>query len=448
MLQSIYTRLPEPIKQIFKSELIRRIVKNSGYMFSGTSLSAAISMLQSILTARLLGVANFGVLGAITTFTSSINKLASFRMSELVIKYVGQYTEKNDHQRAAAVFKAAALTEVVASCVAFSLIWLLAPLGARYFAKDPSATNLFIVYGLIVLANLIAESSTGLLQIFDRFRRMALLDVAGSLLTLLIIAITYLTKGGLFQVLLAYLIGKTLGALGFTVTALVEATHRWGRGWWQSPLSLLRPKLSELAHFAISTNISASLSLVNKDSELLWVSLFRTPTETGYYKLALSLANLVQMPVSPLPQTTYPELSRETARENWGNVRHVLRQGSLLAASYSILATLVLIILGRPLIQTLYTPAFLPAYPALAILLIGFLAANTFYWRRIALLALGRPDFPAKLNLVLASLKVLGIILLVPRYGYLANATLLAAFYWVGSMVSVLKIRSLMSQRE
>jgi O-antigen/teichoic acid export membrane protein len=80
--------------------------------------------------------------------------------------------------------------------------------------------------------------------------------------------------------------------------------------------------------------------------------------------------------------------------------------------------------------------------------LIGFLAANTFYWRRIALLALGRPDFPAKLNLVLASLKVLGIILLVPRYGYLANATLLAAFYWVGSMVSVLKIRSLMSQRE
>ncbi len=192
--------------------------------------------------------------------------------------------------------------------------------------------------------------------------------------------------------------------------------------------------------------ISSTISLVTKDSEILWVSFLSGPLQAGYYKLALALANIVQMPIDPLPQATYPELSRQVARQNWNNLRYILRQGSRLAGGYSLIMTLILVLLGRQLIQLLYKPEFLPAYPALIILLIGLLVANTFYWRRIALLALGRADFPAKVNLLLASLKIVGIFLLVPSYGYLASAALLAGFYITGSVISVLKIRSLVTQ--
>jgi O-antigen/teichoic acid export membrane protein len=98
--------------------------------------------------------------------------------------------------------------------------------------------------------------------------------------------------------------------------------------------------------------------------------------------------------------------------------------------------------LGRPLINFFYTADFLPAYPALLILLVGFLFANTFFWNRTALLAIGLPDFPTKVNLVLAALKLLGIFLLVPVYGYLASAALLAGSYILGVTVSALKMRS------
>ncbi len=445
MLNAILTRLRERFHNLIQSEIIRRLVKNSGYLFSTTGISAGLSMVQGILVVRLLGVANYGILGAIITFTSVVNKFASFRMSELVIKYIGQFSEIGDHKRAAAVFKAAALTEMSASLLAYGLIWVLAPLGARYLAKDASLANWFSLYGLIVLANLISESSTGLLQIFDRFRRMAALGVIQSMVTLAIVTLAYLTNGGLLQILQAYLAGKIVGALGLTVAAILEANRRWGNGWWRASLSLLRPQVRELANFAISTNISASLSLVNKDSELLWVSFFRGPEETGFYRLALTLANLVQMPVSPLPQATYPELSREVARKNWNNVRYVLRQGSLMAGGYTLATALVLLVFGQPIIQTLYTAAFLPSYPALLILLAGFLIANTFYWNRTALLALGRPDFPTKINLSLAILKLAGMFLLVPRYGYLASAALLAGSYILGVSIAALKVRSLVA---
>jgi O-antigen/teichoic acid export membrane protein len=447
-LKSVETWLKRKFERLFQNELVRRMVRNSGYLFSTTGISAAASMLQGILAARLLGATGFGILGTITLFTSTINNFASFRMGELVVKYVGHFTEHDDQAHAAAIFKLAALFEMLASLVAFGLIVLLAPLGAKYFAKDPETAPLFILYGLIVLANLIAESSTGLLQIFDRFKRLAGLNMIQSMVTLLLIAITFFSNGGLTGVLIAYLVGKMIGAIAITSAALVEASRRWGSGWWRTSLGLLRPQWRELTQFAVSTNLSSTISLVTKDSELLWVSLLRGPTEAGYYKLALSLANMVQLPIDPLPQATYPELSRQVAREQWANVRTLLRQGSRLAGIYSVFVTLFLIVFGKFLIPFLYSPEFLPAYPALVILLAGLLVANTFYWRRIMLLALGRADFPAKVNFVLAIFKTIGILLLVPQFGFIASAALLTGFYWIGTLISVVKIRSLITQRE
>lgn len=429
---------------MLKNPLFRRVVRNSSYLFSTTGVSAALGMLQGILVARLLGVDGYGIVGVITLFTGTVNNLISFRMGELVIKYVGEYVETGDEQQAAAVFKLAALVEMGASVAAFGLLALLAPLAARYFAKDAALTPLFVLYGLVVLANLIAESSTGLLQIFDRFRPIAILGLAGNIVTLVLVVLVYSLHGGLAGVLLAYLTGKAVSALGLSLAALIDSSHRWGSAWWRASLQPLKPRWRELIGFAVSTNISASVSLITKDSELLWVSLFRGPVETGYYRLALTVSNLVQMPVSPLPQATYPELSRQAARGEWQAMRGILRQGSWLAGGYTLAAALFLLAMGQPLIAWLYTPEFLPAYPALLILLLGYLVANTFYWRRSALLALGRADFPAKVNLVLALIKMAGILLLVPRFGYLACAALLAGFYWIGSLITVWKVYTLL----
>jgi hypothetical protein len=39
---------------------------------------------------------------------------------------------------------------------------------------------------------------------------------------------------------------------------------------------------------------------------------------------------------------------------------------------------------------------------------------------------------------------MVGILLLVPRYGYLACAALLAGFYWIGSFITVWKVYTLL----
>ncbi len=414
---------------LFENELIRRIVKNAGYLFSATGAAAGMSMFQSILAGRLLGPSLFGVLGAMTQFTSVINRFASFRIDELVVRYVGHYEEKGDHARAAAVFKLAAALEISGSLLAFALIWMLAPLGAEFFTHESDLADWFRVYGLIVLTNLIFESATGLLQIFDRFRVIAATTAAQAALTLTVIILAFFTQSGLVGVVVAYMSGKVLGSVIVTSAALAQARRAWGAGWWRAPFSLLKTERRSLLTFALSTNLSSTVSLVAKDSEVLWVSAFLGTTEAGYYKTALALTNLLQLPVSPLPKATYPELAREIARRNWENVRYVLRQGSRLAGIYSVPVALLLAFFGQPFIALTYGADYLPAYPALALLLVGYTFTNIFYWNRVALLSLARPVFPTLVNFSGMLLKIALIFWLAPRHGYLAFAALLSGYY-------------------
>ncbi len=417
------------LNKLQENELFLRIVKNAGFLFSATGISSAMSMLQSILAGRLLGPATFGILGSVTAFTSVVNRFASFRMNELVVRYVGYYQENDDRKRAAAVFKVASLLEICSSIVALGLIFWLAPLGAKFFAQDESLGFWFKLYGIIVLANLIYESSTGLLQIFDRFRIIAVINVIQSAVTLTLVIVSFFAKFGLTAVVLAYMVGKIIGSLGITVAALLEAKRFWGSDWWRTDLGLLKSEIRSLFTFAFSTNLSSTISLIAKDSEVLWVSGFLGTEMAGYYKTALALTGLIQLPISPLPSATFPELAREITRKKWNNVLYILRQGSRLAAIYSIPVTLGLVLLGKWVITLTYGSAYIPAYQPLIILLVGYTFVNILYWNRVALLSLARPVFPTVVNFTGLALKLIGIFLWLPGGGYLAFATLLSGYY-------------------
>ncbi|MCK5646374.1 MAG: oligosaccharide flippase family protein [Anaerolineales bacterium] len=420
------------LERLRSNPLTVRVLRNTSYVFSASTLSAVLSMLQSIMAGRLLGVEAFGLLGVITQFSSVINKITSFRMSELVVSYIGEYTSKGDKRHAAAVFKIAGLGEITSSFLAFLILLALAPLGARYLAKDPQTVELFMIYGLSVVMNLISESATGLLQIFDRFRTIAMITVAQSIVTLLLIGIAYIYKGDLFQVVLAYLVGKGLWAGSISIAALWTARAEWGPGWWKSPLSLVLNRKRDLFRFAISTNLSGTINLVTRDSDILWLTALSSPLQAGYYKVAKAFMNVLLIPVTPLISTTYREVAREVAAKSWKNVRYLLRSGSLISAIWTVPASLGLILFGPWLVQ-IYGSEFLPAYPILLILLVGVIAANIIYWSRSVLLPLGMPDFPVKVGFIAAAIQIVGMLVLVPRWGAPMMALMMSVFFVINS---------------
>jgi len=432
-------RLEQLYLRVFDTELLRRILRNSSYLVSATVLSAGMGMVQGAIQVRVVGVAGVGLLVAIANFTNVLNRFTSFRIDELVVRYVRLYEERKDHQKAAAVFKLAALLEFSGSAAAFLLVFFLAPLGVRLFSDQAGVEYLFILYGSLALINIVFDSSDGMLQVFNRFGAKSVIDIVQSVVRLGLTILVLITGGGLIEIILAELAGRLVRAVAVLVVALSTAQKRWGAGWWRTPFSVLRTDRRSLLTFAFSTNLSATVSLVAKDSEDLWANAFLGNLVGGYYSIARTLIGLLQLPVSPLPSTTYPELSRAVAKDDWKSVRHVLRRGSMLAALYSLPVAALLILFG-PQIITLYTKQNLPeVYGPLMILLVGYSAVNIFYWSRAALLAFNRPVFPTVVNAIGMVFKVVGIFIFAP-FGAVAFASLLAGYYVFTVGVAVIRI--------
>ena len=84
------------IRSWWQDKLLRGVLKNTSYLFSSNTLSAALSMVNSIFVTRLLGIDGLGLVTTVQVFASNINRFLSFRMSEVVVKYLGQALA-NDH---------------------------------------------------------------------------------------------------------------------------------------------------------------------------------------------------------------------------------------------------------------------------------------------------------------------------------------------------------------
>lgn len=410
-----------------QDNLLRKIVRNSGYLIAGNALSTVV---QSVLSGRLLGILGFGILGAGIEFATNINRLLSFRMGEMVVKYMGQFQAEGRPDRAAAVFKASVLLETVSSVLAYLLLILLAPLAAAAVLKDAGQAPLISFYAIALLSNFSTESSTGFLQATDRFRSQALIGFFQSLLTAGLIVYAYVTHGDIWLVMGAYLAGKVFNGLALAGYSFWRARQVFGPGWWRASLKLLPPR-REFWRFAWSTNLSATLTIVTRDNESVWISTLLGPLAAGYYKTAKAVINLVTMPISPFITAAYPAINRAVAERTWARLRDLLKKLTVISAAWTGAVTLGLVVFGRWLIVTFYKPEFAPAYPVLLILLVGFGFANIFYWNRNLLLSQGLPDYPLKAVAFPGVVKLLLTFLLVPRFGILMEAVLLSAFFVV-----------------
>jgi O-antigen/teichoic acid export membrane protein len=298
-----------------------------------------------------------------------------------------------------------------------------------------------------VLGTVVAETSGGALQVFNQFRLQSTLSVAGAVLLLGLIAGAFLAGAGVAGMVWATVIGNVASATLLTAAATRTLQRRFGVGWWRVPLGNVRSRWREPLRFAASTNASATLSLVTRDADPLWLSLFRGTAEVGYYRLGLAIATYALIPVSQLAQAFYPEITRKAARREWSAFVQLLRQGSLLSAAYVLPLGLALSLGSGWLIRAVYGAEFAPAAAVLVILFCGMGFSSVLFWNRPALLALGLAAYPLKVNAILALAKLVGVFLIIRNYGYIGTAALLTALYLVGVTLAVRKVRSEIRRR-
>ncbi len=435
--------------------LLRRVVRNSSFLFSSTVASAALGFLQGILVVRLIGIAHYGLLvGTVFVFVTNVNRLLSFRMAEATVKYLRQALEQGDLQGAASLVKRIAWIEAATSVIAYLVLLGLAPVAARNLAGDPSLAPLFAAYGLFLIGNLVYETASGVLQTLRRFDRISAAQFTGSLITALLILGAFLLRGHLVHILAAYLAGKLTAGLLITLFAVHALRAHLGPAWGHPSPHLLpsrsssaaidaptspanRPPWRDILAFAFQTNLNGTVNLIVRDSAPLFLAFFAGPAEVGYFKLALSLVNLITLPIEPFIWPTYAEIAETIARAQWATTRQLLWRISIIAAAWTLPAGAALIALGKWLIPFVYGAEAGPAYPATVLLLVGYGMANIFHWNRPLLLALHKPSYPLMVSAIVGAGQLALIGLIIPPFRHLGMAALLSAYLLISILLTV-----------
>lgn len=420
--------------------LFTKIIRSSGSLLSNNTIALGLSVIQGIMATRLLGPAGFGLIGVVMAFASTVNSIFSFRMSELVVRYGGEYLNKDDKKSASALIKLASYTEAFVSLIAFLIVILTASFAENYLAKTNDVAWMFTVYAIGLLANFNTETSTGILQITDKIKLQGTINLIQAILTTIIIAIAFFFEGSIVTVLIAYLVGKSILGLGLFITAQIQLNKRLNKGWFTTSISSLKNK-KEIFNFAFSSNISATIIKVFRESELIWVGLFLDTTAVGYYRVAYTITHFLAIPADPLIATTFPEINRLAVERAWGKLKSFLKKVTAFSFAYNIFLGTCLILFGRFIISIYSGDAYLNAYPALVALTIGLVFNYILFWNRPLLLALGLPQFPVYVTLIVGLIKLALSFVLVAKYGVVAAGALLS-FYYIAS-VGVMVLRGM-----
>ncbi len=425
----------------FKNDpLLSKVLRSSGALFSTNSISMGLSVLQGALVARLLAPEGLGLIKILIVYSSTVNSIFSFRMGELVVRYAGEHFARGEKDKASAILKAAAMGEAIVSLLAFLVVAFTAGLAEQYFAKTTGTAWLFTAYAFGLLANFNYETSIGILQVTDKIKWQGNINLIQSIVSTVIITAAYLWNGTFQVVLGAYLLGKIILGLGIFISAQIQLHRTLGSTWWKTPLSTLT-STKELFRFAVSSNISATLIKIFRESELLWVAFFLSNTAVGYYSVAYTIVGFLAIPADPLISTTFPEINRLVVEKAWPRLKDFLRKITSLSFAYNLALGIGLVLFGRWMILIYSGGQYIPAYPALIALTIGLVFNYTLFWNRPLLLSLGLSDFPIWVTLIVGFLKVSLAFWLIPRFGILAAGALLS-FYYIAS-VGMMAVRGL-----
>ena len=173
-------------------------------------------------------------------------------------------------------------------------------------------------------------------------------------------------------------------------------------------------------------------------SDILLVKYLRGAGETGYYAIAVGLADILMMLPSVVGTVLFPRLAAAPdVATKWALARRVLAWMAP-AVPLALGATLLV---ARPLIRFAYGSAFAPSYVAVAWLLpgIGCLAINTVFMNLFA--SCGMPLVVTLSPLAALVVNVALNLVLVPRVGFVGAAVSSTVAYALMLVVSLLYLR-------
>ncbi|MGE5563343.1 MAG: lipopolysaccharide biosynthesis protein [Bacillota bacterium] len=377
----------------FKDQHFRSLLKNSSYL-AVSKVVAAIAQLATIsLAAHALGVLLFGALILIDSYARAVSGIAKFQSWQLIVRYGGRALD-GEHEDFKASTGFAFALDAVSGVGGMLVAVALLPFIATWVGIPADKLWLALLY-CTLLPTMAAATPTGVLRALDRFDQISWADTVTPITRLGLVLTAYFAHAGFAAYVAAWYLTSLTGDLYQWFLAWRELRRR---GLLEGIRPTLKPdSLPGAWRFAIHVNLTASVQSAWGPIARVVVGGLLGAAGAALFRVASSLSDSASKPADLLAKAFYPEVVRMdlSSKKPW----KLMLRGTALASAFALVAILILLVGGKPLVSVLFGKDFLGAYDALVILMvIPFLSVLSFPLPPM-LYALDRADAPLKARL-------------------------------------------------
>ena len=308
--------MPEKLagaKAWLQDDLIRRAVKNVGYLVSGSAAAAALQFITLILTARTLGPAALGILALLEAHVRLIDGLVRLEPWQAVIRYGADNLEKGKPQAFRALLKFGVLVDIGGAIAATLIALSLAPLIGYLSSWSEETIQLACLYSLVLLTRLSA-TWTGVLRLFDRFRLIAIQQTLSSGLRLILTFFAFLAGADLEAFLVIAAISSVFSHAIVVIAGWQTLLGHDHGGFLKAPLEGVTRQHPKIWSFMWALNASALIRRVTREADTLIVGGVLGPAAAGLFHVAKKLGDALIVLTTPIQQAIYPDIARLWAR--------------------------------------------------------------------------------------------------------------------------------------
>jgi len=270
-------------------------------MLISMSVAGALSIAISIMIARWLGVADFGMYSVVISVQGVVSLLASFSVGTAIAKYVSEYRSRDEEQALRFAKSGFVLVLVLAFLVGLVYASLGALIGKGLY-KESAMVGIIPFSALVVFSSSVFATSLGVVQGCQRFRLMAGMQISSPLLSLTMI-LALLPPMGIKGIFVGFFVSQLV-----ILSVALAILNRSGFRFVSARLELGRDSLavSKMYSFALPA-VLGGLMVV----PVVWIANTELTLSTGLqamgyfavayviYQALILIPNAISIPMMP-----------------------------------------------------------------------------------------------------------------------------------------------------
>jgi O-antigen/teichoic acid export membrane protein len=188
-----------------------------------------------------------------------------------------------------------------------------------------------------------------------------------------------------------------------------------------------------LARFGFQSYLANFASFLNYRLNGLIINAFLSVASLGYYSIAVAISEAMWLLANGVSTVVFPRVA-SSDRAEANRLTAVVARSTLLATA---LGCLALLLVGRWLVETVFTAKMLPAVTPLWLLLPGTVALSFGKVASSYFIGIGKPIYGAYVAPINLVITVLLDLALIPRFGIEGAAAASSIIYTIGSAVAL-----------